>query len=169
MQTVLLFSFIGIPLSTTHCAVGSTVGVGLLERQIATDSAEAPQTKRQGARMCTLGLNFSSVNWKLLVGVFTSWIITIVFSGTAQVLCKSSFLQGSFVQAILDQVSMLESICAFRRCKRRSVLFRRVLATHQTFLKHFVYLKQLRRQNSSERNGVAKGVQLQGRALQAQF
>lgn len=30
-QTVLLFSAVGIPLSTTHCAVGSTVGVGLME------------------------------------------------------------------------------------------------------------------------------------------
>ncbi|PHJ21848.1 phosphate transporter family protein [Cystoisospora suis] len=29
--TVLLFSAVGIPLSTTHCAVGSTVGVGLME------------------------------------------------------------------------------------------------------------------------------------------
>ena len=39
VQTVLVFSALGVPLSTTHCAVGSTVGVGLLEPKICSSSS----------------------------------------------------------------------------------------------------------------------------------
>ena len=50
---VLFGSAIGLPLSTTHCKVGSTVGVGLVEGK-------------------------NGVNWSLLYGVFAGWIFTIV-------------------------------------------------------------------------------------------
>lgn len=50
---VLIGSALSYPLSTTHCKVGSTVGVGLVEGK-------------------------NGVNWSLLYGVFAGWIITIV-------------------------------------------------------------------------------------------
>lgn len=49
---VILGSTLGLPLSTTHCKVGSTVGVGLVEGK-------------------------NGVNWSLLYGVFAGWIITL--------------------------------------------------------------------------------------------
>ena len=49
---ILVGSALGLPLSTTHCKVGSTVGVGLVEGK-------------------------SGVNWSLLYGVFAGWIFTI--------------------------------------------------------------------------------------------
>ena len=49
---VLFGSALGLPLSTTHCKVGSTVGVGLVEGK-------------------------SGVNWSLLYGVFAGWIFTL--------------------------------------------------------------------------------------------
>ena len=50
---VIIFgSTLGLPLSTTHCKVGSTVGVGLVEGK-------------------------NGVNWSLLYGVFAGWIITL--------------------------------------------------------------------------------------------
>ena len=49
---ILVGSALGLPLSTTHCKVGSTVGVGLAEGK-------------------------NGVNWKLVYEVFAGWIITI--------------------------------------------------------------------------------------------
>ncbi|KAL8269481.1 hypothetical protein Esti_006597 [Eimeria stiedai] len=75
--TVLIFSAVGVPLSTTHCAVGSTVGVGLLEPQ----SETLPFC--EGIRRCPPRfpcLNAASVNWKLFGGMIASWIVTILFS-----------------------------------------------------------------------------------------
>ena len=46
-------SQIGLPLSTTHCQVGSTVGVGLMEGK-------------------------KSVNWKLVGQVFFGWVVTLL-------------------------------------------------------------------------------------------
>ena len=55
---VLLGSAIGLPLSTTHCKVGSTVGVGLVEGK-------------------------NGVNWKLVYNVFAGWIFTIIICAAA--------------------------------------------------------------------------------------
>lgn len=52
---VLLGSRLSLPLSTTHCQVGSTVGVGLLEGK-------------------------GGINWKLFIEVFAGWILTMVVS-----------------------------------------------------------------------------------------
>ncbi len=49
-------SRLGLPLSTTHCQVGSTVGVGLLEGK-------------------------EGINWKLLLEVFLGWIFTLIVAG----------------------------------------------------------------------------------------
>ena len=53
---VLVGSRLGMPLSTTHCQVGSTVGVGLLEGK-------------------------GGINWKLFVEVFAGWVLTMVVAG----------------------------------------------------------------------------------------
>ena len=50
---VLIGSRLGIPLSTTHCQVGSTVGVGVLEGK-------------------------KGINWKLFMEVFAGWVLTLV-------------------------------------------------------------------------------------------
>lgn len=55
---VILGSVLGIPLSTTHCQVGATVGVGMLE----------------GAK--------SGVNWRLFLKVGCAWLFTIVVTGS---------------------------------------------------------------------------------------
>ena len=49
---VIIGSAMGLPLSTTHCKVGSTVGIGLAEGK-------------------------NGVNWSLLYGVFAGWIVTL--------------------------------------------------------------------------------------------
>jgi len=54
--TVLIASRIGIPVSTTHCKVGSVVFVGY-------------------------AANDGAVSWRLLGTIFLSWIVTIPFAG----------------------------------------------------------------------------------------
>ncbi|CAO3607799.1 unnamed protein product [Cunninghamella echinulata] len=55
--TVLTCSKIGIPVSTTHCIVGGTVGVGLCNG------------------------NLKAINWKMLAQVFFSWAVTLPIAG----------------------------------------------------------------------------------------
>lgn len=55
--TVLLASRIGIPVSTTHCQVGATMGVGLVE------------------------FKKSTVNWKQFLFICIGWVFTVVFTG----------------------------------------------------------------------------------------
>jgi solute carrier family 20 (sodium-dependent phosphate transporter) len=55
--TVLVASRLGLPVSTTHCQVGSTVGVGMAE------------FKR------------NTVNWKQFAGIFVGWVFTVIFTG----------------------------------------------------------------------------------------
>jgi sodium-dependent phosphate transporter len=54
--TVIIASRIGMPVSTTHCQVGSIVGCGLV-----------------GGK--------KNIQWKLLKGIFFSWFITLPFTG----------------------------------------------------------------------------------------
>eukprot|EP00128_Syssomonas_multiformis_P004378 Colp12_sorted_trinity150504_noHs@7351 len=54
--TVLVASNVGLPISTTHCKVGSVVGVGRVEGK-------------------------SSVNWSLFRNIAISWIVTVPFCG----------------------------------------------------------------------------------------
>ena len=53
---VLIGSGLGMPLSTTHCQVGATVGVGCMEGK-------------------------GGINWSLLGEVFVGWLITLVVAG----------------------------------------------------------------------------------------
>lgn len=55
--TVLIASQIGIPVSTTHCQVGATMGVGLVEGKKST------------------------VNWKQFLFICLGWVFTVVFTG----------------------------------------------------------------------------------------
>lgn len=55
---VLLSSFIGLPISSTHCAVGAVTAIGLLNAQ--------------GHR---------SIEWRLLGKVAVSWILTLPTAG----------------------------------------------------------------------------------------
>lgn len=52
---VVLASRVGIPVSTTHCQVGSTMGVGIKEGK-------------------------AGINWKLFLKIAASWMFTIVFA-----------------------------------------------------------------------------------------
>jgi phosphate/sulfate permease len=57
--TVLTASKIGLPVSTTHCITGATVGVGLCNG------------------------NFRSINWRKFAIIFLSWLVTVPAAGTA--------------------------------------------------------------------------------------
>ncbi|KAF8821341.1 putative phosphate transporter family protein [Cardiosporidium cionae] len=75
---VMLFSIFGIPLSTTHGTVGSTVGVGLIERGVKNSGADASLDSHL------------HLNWKLLTNIFLSWIVTLIFSGMFLIFYKRS-------------------------------------------------------------------------------
>lgn len=65
-MTVLLASKIGLPISTTHCKVGSVVFVGYLTSHKNTpeeDAAGKPQEK--------------AVDWKLFRNIVYAWVVTI--------------------------------------------------------------------------------------------
>lgn len=72
---IVIGSQLGIPLSTTHCQVGATTGVGLMENV------------RTG------------VNWRLLTKVMIGWVMTLVIVG-----CTSAafFAQGAYAPGIID-------------------------------------------------------------------
>eukprot|EP00922_Rhytidocystis_sp_ex-Travisia-forbesii_P052711 GHVS01078208.1.p1 GENE.GHVS01078208.1~~GHVS01078208.1.p1 ORF type:complete len:632 (-),score=81.39 GHVS01078208.1:220-2115(-) len=95
---VLLFSYLGIPLSTTHCAVGSTLGVGLSEPK------RESVPFREGMRQCPPVLPFintAAVNWRLFGSVFVSWIGTVVFSC---LVCMAVFAFSAYAPSVKCEV-----------------------------------------------------------------
>ena len=62
MLTVVVFSRLGIPVSTTHCISGATTGVGLCNGDV------------------------RSVNWKLIGVIFGGWIVTCPAAGVVTAL-----------------------------------------------------------------------------------
>jgi phosphate/sulfate permease len=54
---VIFASRVGLPVSTTHCQVGATMGVGLAEFKVNT------------------------VNWKQFFFIFVGWVFTLIFTG----------------------------------------------------------------------------------------
>jgi len=60
--TVVVGSRIGLPLSTTHCKVGSVVGVGLAE-----------------------GAN--NVNWRMVLNIAGGWVVTLPIAGGVSAAC----------------------------------------------------------------------------------
>lgn len=108
---VLFFSIAGIPLSSTHCAVSSVVGVGLVEsrmgaakKKVADSSNEiivdAGKTNKIDEEIekksCFSCLNASCVNLKLFRTVFLSWIVTVLFSAsvTAAIFAFAAYSPG---------------------------------------------------------------------------
>ncbi|CAM9195828.1 unnamed protein product, partial [Heterosigma akashiwo] len=65
---IVLGSRLEMPLSTTHCQVGSTMGVGAVE-------------------------NCRQLNWKLLLKVFAGWVVTLLVAGITSGLI---FAQGAY-------------------------------------------------------------------------
>eukprot|EP01120_Amphizonella_sp_Union-15-10_P014476 TRINITY_DN7020_c0_g1_i1.p1 TRINITY_DN7020_c0_g1~~TRINITY_DN7020_c0_g1_i1.p1 ORF type:complete len:476 (+),score=52.40 TRINITY_DN7020_c0_g1_i1:74-1501(+) len=63
--SVVVASRLGVPVSTTHCQVGSVVGLGIISRN------EEDQNK---------------VNWKLFLGIILSWFVTVPFSALVSAL-----------------------------------------------------------------------------------
>ncbi|KAG0263146.1 Na+/Pi symporter [Mortierella polycephala] len=56
--TILTCSKLSLPVSSTHCITGATTAIGLLS-----------------------GGGFKSLNWRLLLGIFASWILTLPAAG----------------------------------------------------------------------------------------
>ena len=79
---IIIGSRLGIPLSTTHCQVGSTMGVAALE----------------DFRKC------SGINWKIAWKVFFGWIITLVVVGGTTGLLVA---QGIYSPSELTQCPVL--------------------------------------------------------------
>ncbi|KAG0262847.1 Na+/Pi symporter [Actinomortierella ambigua] len=56
--TILTCSKLGLPVSSTHCITGATTAIGLLS-----------------------GGGFKSLNWRLLIGIFGGWVLTLPAAG----------------------------------------------------------------------------------------
>lgn len=84
--TVVVFSQFGIPLSTTHCQVGATLGVGLMER--GAEYGFTPKLSNCGI------FNWHAVNWKLMGKVFLSWMLTLVCASLMTMLVFAGGVYG---------------------------------------------------------------------------
>jgi len=69
---VAIGSFTGLPLSTTHCIIGSIAGVGLIEKPYSETGEELKNLS------FIEGLKKAPVNWKFIVQVIASWFGTVV-------------------------------------------------------------------------------------------
>lgn len=69
-MTVLLASKLAVPISTTHCKVGSVVFVGWIYGKNKTEKA---------------------VDWKLFRGIVYAWIVTLPAAAGASALCMWIF------------------------------------------------------------------------------
>jgi len=82
---IILGSRLGIPLSTTHCQVGATLGVGLLEKK--HKKLEKTSTKK---------CNFQcyGVNLKILIKTLVGWVITLVVVGATSAALVTQGIYG---------------------------------------------------------------------------
>ena len=68
---VIIASQLGIPISTTHCQIGSLFGVGLLE-------GICPKKNKDNKWTCVL---HKSINWLQLIKILFGWVITLFIAG----------------------------------------------------------------------------------------
>lgn len=89
LSTVLIVgTFLGLPLSTTHIGIGAMVGIGLLDSHIdpvtqedtSNPPTEPSSTKAAGqTRKKFLGfINLQAINWKVFLKLALAWVGTIV-------------------------------------------------------------------------------------------
>lgn len=78
-MTVLLASKIGIPISTTHCKVGSVVFVGYTNTHRNTAEETAAGIPQQKA-----------VDWKLFTNIVYAWVVTVPVSAAL----SAAFMYG---------------------------------------------------------------------------
>lgn len=72
---VIIASFINLPVSTTHCAVGAIMAIGMVNDGWRAYVPRVFSCVRQGER------RKSAVNWSLLSGIAASWVITLPVAG----------------------------------------------------------------------------------------
>ncbi len=82
---IILGSRLGIPLSTTHCQVGATLGVGLLEKK-------QKKLEKKSTQKC----NFQcyGVNLKILIKTLVGWVITLVVVGATSAALVTQGIYG---------------------------------------------------------------------------
>ena len=88
---IILGSRLGIPLSTTHCQVGATLGVGLLEKK----QKKIEKTSTQKCNFQCYG-----VNLKILIKTLVGWIITLVVVGATSAALVTQGIYGPSILGI---------------------------------------------------------------------
>lgn len=74
LSTVLIIgTFMGFPLSTTHIGIGAMIGIGLLDKHYDPETGEEKDTKK-----CFGFINLDAVNWKVFLKLGLAWVGTIV-------------------------------------------------------------------------------------------
>eukprot|EP01055_Gregarina_sp_Pseudo9_P004269 Gregarina_sp_Pseudo_9__4268@NODE_441_length_2823_cov_121_625718_g417_i0_p1_GENE_NODE_441_length_2823_cov_121_625718_g417_i0NODE_441_length_2823_cov_121_625718_g417_i0_p1_ORF_typecomplete_len574_score177_11PHO4/PF01384_20/6_4e107DUF5456/PF17539_2/0_21DUF5456/PF17539_2/4_7e027TM_GPCR_Srh/PF10318_9/0_017TM_GPCR_Srh/PF10318_9/3_7e03_NODE_441_length_2823_cov_121_625718_g417_i0891810 len=74
---MIVASFTGNTLSTTHVAVGAMIGVAFMDRRFDRETGEEIPSKK------ILGLNFSTVNWRIARKIAVGWVFTLVATAVA--------------------------------------------------------------------------------------
>ena len=93
---IILGSRLGIPLSTTHCQVGATLGVGLLEKK-------QKKIKEINTNKC----NFQcyGVNLKILLKTLLGWIITLLVVGLTSAALVAQGIFGPSLFQLMNNTS----------------------------------------------------------------
>ena len=95
---IIIGSRLGIPLSTTHCQVGATLGIGILECDV---NNEAKKKEKNCLKSCKcLG-----INCKVLLKTFFGWIITLVVVGGSTALLTAQGVYGPCMNAMNSNFS----------------------------------------------------------------
>lgn len=96
--SVLLATKLGLPISTTHCKVGSLVIVGLVSSKFlaqdhlldrAAAAAESGQSRAVGAKSEgteAAPSDEEGVDWKMFGGIALTWVVTVPFAAIASAL-----------------------------------------------------------------------------------
>tara|TARA_B100001094_G_C18152847_1_gene784670 strand:+ start:230 stop:1945 length:1716 start_codon:yes stop_codon:yes gene_type:complete len=93
---IILGSRLGIPLSTTHCQVGATIGVGLLEKKHKKIEKTENTTKKKCNFQCY------GVNLKILIKTLVGWVITLVIVGATSAALVTQGIYGPSILRFSD-------------------------------------------------------------------